>query len=114
MNTSGKPMPAAATRMRTWPGPGCGGSSSTRCSTSSGSPARRTCQARIRRLCQMGREASCRFSSIDEGGGAAEQQVHLGSEELVDRLVGEAAEELRVAALEDDGQLPTGEHVVPT
>ena len=48
MNTSGNPMPAAVTRMRTWPGPGSGGSSSTSCSTSIGSPAPCTCHARIR------------------------------------------------------------------
>ena len=56
---------------------------------------------------------SWRVSSIDEVGGTLEQQVDLQPEELVDRLVGLAALELGVAALEHDGELPAGEHVVP-
>ena len=44
---------------------------------------------------------------------AVEQQVDLVPEVLVQRLVGETALILGVAALEDDGQLPSGEHVVP-
>ena len=95
-------MPAAVTRMRTWPGPGSGGSSSTSCSTSTGSPASCTCHARIRR--RLRPRASVAL---------VEQEIHLGAEELVDRLVGPALEELRVAALEHHGELPPGEHVVP-
>src|SRR6476659_7219966 len=45
MNTSGRPRPAAVTRIRTSPGPGVGPSRSTRCSTSSGSPAAWTSHA---------------------------------------------------------------------
>src|SRR3954452_23315409 len=44
---------------------------------------------------------------------AAEQEVDLRAEELVDRLVRPALEELRIAALERDGELPAGEDVVP-
>src|SRR5262249_51886776 len=113
MNTSGKPIPAAVTRMRTWPGAGWGGSSSTSCKTSIGSPARCTCQARITRARQARSNASRRFFAIDEGARAVEQQIDLGAEELVDWLVGVASEELRVAALENDRQLPARKHVVP-
>jgi len=97
INASGSPIPAAVTRMRTWPGPGCGGSSSTASSTSIGSPARRTCQARIRRYSRSGSGRSCGPSLFDEGGRAGKQQIDLGSEEFVDGFVGVAAEELRVA-----------------
>src|SRR5262245_58637593 len=99
MNTSGNPIPAAVTHMRTWPGPGCGESRSTCCSTSTGSPACRTCQARIRRSRRARCSGSRRLLLIDEGARAVEQQLDLRSEVLVDGLVGAPVQELRVAAL---------------
>src|ERR1700733_12068736 len=119
-------MPAAVTWMRIWPAAGSGGSKLTECRTSIGSPLACTCQARISapsiRPGKPGRppdddmvwNRSQRSFAFEDPRGAVEQQVDLVPEDLVQRIVGEAAPILGVAALEDDGQLPSGEHVVPT
>src|SRR5580704_4916432 len=125
MSTSGSPMPAAVTWMRIWPGAGSGGSRVTECRTSIGSPLACTCQARISappiRLGKPDRppdddmlwNRSPRSFAFEDPRRAVEQQVDLVPEDLVQRVVGETAPILGVAALEDDGQLPSGEHVVP-
>src|SRR5450755_575588 len=125
MSTSGSPMPAAVTWMRIWPGAGSGGSRVTECRTSIGSPLAMTCQARISaRSIRLGKpdrppgddmvwNRSQHSFAFEDPRGAVEQQIDLVPEDLVQRIVGEAAPILGVAALEDDGQLPSGEHVVP-
>src|SRR3984957_11706568 len=126
MSTSGSPIPAAVTWMRIWPGAGSGGSRVTECRTSVGSPLACTCQARISAPSiwlgkpdrppdpDMVRNRPQRSLAFEDPRCAVEQQVDLVPEDLVQRIVGEPAPILGVAALEDDGQLPSGEHVVPT
>src|SRR5450755_830111 len=125
MSTSGSPMPAAVTWMRTWSGAGSGGSTVTGCRTSIGSPLACTCQARISASSiRLGKpegapdgdmvwNRSQRSFAFEDPRRAVEQQVDLVPEDLVQRVVGEAAPILGIAALKDDGQLPSGEHVVP-